>query len=802
MPIVRDYSNHADTLIMIEDAQSAEQSQRLIVKESKIFITETDGQWDQHAIEAMDGRFRGTFDMCTPIVDGIAGEMAQADFSIRISPSGMGASVDTAKTLNGLIRNIRNISNAEKMFNKMGRSNVVGGFDAIEIVMDWVEGDSFEKDLLFKEIANASDSVWFDQASIKQDRSDANWAIKLVTIPRSDYDIRWPGKSGRSIGDNSIDFHQEQKNTNDVVTVGQLYFKKLEKIEIVQMTDGAVYKVDEDFEKVQDELANPADGSEPVTIELDNQGEEKRRMRNHFRVHSRMLDGDDWLDSDKETVFDFIPICPIYGNYDIIDNSYVYFGKIKNLFDSQRGFNYSMSRDIEDGALGTSEKIVMTTEQIGENDYTRLNTERDPILEYDHQEGVAPPHKMAGHQPSNSLQTTSANMKEMINVSSNTFQAQQGNAVSTQSGVAGFQQIEQGNIGSIKWFKDLEIMLCYAAKVLINAIPRVYGSTRQVRILEEDNTSEVVTLNKPIFDTQTNTNVILNDLSVGEYNAVCEVGPAFNSSQKETQRAFEEMSRILPEFAQIGIDIWAKNLKAPGMDLMAERFREQQFKLGVIPQSQWTDDERAQAEQEQAQAAEQDQQQDPNFLAAQGQFLTGQADLTRAQTEQQVEAAKIQLEQQKLDIKSQEIALDVQKFQAKQQDDFDVAAAKIDQGQQKIDQDTQKILIDAQQNQDKIDLQEQSQGFNQLMATQEAQAKQQQAIVQMLQDQAETLKILREASGVDAIVGPGTTATFINQSREVIKAQQVDNKLETPLPGVREDKEPESALNNNQSEEA
>ena len=66
-------------------------------------------------------------------VDGISGEIDKADFSLRVSPSGGLASKDTAKTLDGLLRNIRNISNAEDIFSKMGRSNVIGGVDCLEL---------------------------------------------------------------------------------------------------------------------------------------------------------------------------------------------------------------------------------------------------------------------------------------------------------------------------------------------------------------------------------------------------------------------------------------------------------------------------------------------------------------------------------------------------------------------------------------------------------------------------------------------------------------------------------------------
>ena len=192
MSVEINFEDHDKVLNMVTEAQDSESDMRDHVREAKLFITKRDGQWDPYAWGQMDGRFRGTFDMCTPIVDQIAGEIDQSDFTLRVSPSGGKSSKDNAKTLDGLIRNIRNISNAEQVFQAAGRSNVIGGFDCWEVVQDWVDGDSFDQDLFIRRVPNAVDSVWFDIGSVKQDRSDAQWGVKLQAIPTAQYEERWP----------------------------------------------------------------------------------------------------------------------------------------------------------------------------------------------------------------------------------------------------------------------------------------------------------------------------------------------------------------------------------------------------------------------------------------------------------------------------------------------------------------------------------------------------------------------------------------------------------------------------------
>ena len=752
MPLKQDYSDISKVLVMVTKTQDAEQDQREKVRESKRFLTERDGMWDKYAVTKMDGRFRGSFDMCTPIIDSIAGEIEQSDFTIRVSPSGGEASKDTAKLLDGIIRNIRNVSNAEDTFNSAGRSNVTGGFDAWEVVQDWVDGDSFDQDLFIRRVPNAVDSVWFDMSSVLQDRSDANWAVKLAALPVDEYNARWPEGSGMSVGDNarSKDGSGNSHNCNtkkEVVTVGKLYYRKPRKIDIVRMTNGATYKDDDKFKSVQDELLQQG-----IVVEVDEDGNEKRRTRESWRVYSRMFDGSMWLAEEEETVFDYVPLIPVYGNFDIVDDDLVYFGKLENLYDPQRVLNYAMSRDIEDGALSPSPTIWMTDKQAEGNDYSEMNTDRAPVRIYN-ADAEAPPINgqsyTGGPVASSGLQTTIQNTQQMITTSSNSFQAQQGNANAQQSGVAGLQQIEQGNVGNIKWFKALEVAICHTGKVLINAIPRTYDATRQARVLEEDGSSDMVTLNQPVLDQQTQKNVILNDLSVGEYDVVCEMGPAFNSAQKESARSFEAMASIDPAFAQSGMDIWLKNKKEPGMDLMAERYREQLFNAGAIPESQWTDEERQQIQAQQEAAQNQPPQPDPMMIAAQAEMTKAQAEQQNAQNKQveiqgsqQVSMAQIQLDNKKVD-------LETKKFIKSQDDKLNVAAATIDQGQQKIDLQAQKQQFDAMMQ----SMKQQQDELNSAFAN---------------------LKTMREALGVETVVGPNAVETYSNQV-DIVQDEQNDN---------------------------
>jgi len=774
MPIERDYSEISEVLIMITDAQDAEKDMRAHVREAKRFIYDRDGHWDEDAITKMGSRYRGTFDQVTPIVDGISGEIDQADFTLRVSPAGGDSSEDTAKTLDGLIRNIRNVSGAEDIFNAASRSNVVGGFDAVEVVTDWVDGNSFDQELVIRKVANAVDSVWFDLASIEQSRSDADWGVKLVAIPAADYKARWPEGGAVSVGTNSNSFNQRTDgNIKDTVIVGQLFYKKRDDITLVRLSDGTTVEDNEAFRKTVDELAQ-----DNITIEVDDKGEEKSRKRKNWRVWSHKFDGAEWLEEKEETVFNYIPLIPIYGNFDIVDNICTYFGKIENLLDPQRALNYALSRDTEDGALSPAATTWMTDAQAQGNDYSNMNLSHDPVTIYNNDlDAKVPPFRTPGPEGSSGLQATIATMAGMITASSNTFAAQQGNASSTQSGIAGLQQIEQGNIGSIKWFKSLEIMVCQVGKVIINgAMPRVYDSTRQAQLIAENGDSSTAFLNKTVFDEESQTNIVINDLSIGDYDVTCASGPAFSSQQKAASAAFETMAGINPEMASRNMDLWLSSRTEPGMREMAERERARLFNAGEIPESQWTDEEREQVEQAQAAAAQQPPQPDPAMLIAQAEMGKAQAEQINAQNKTMEIQGNQQLKQLELQIKDKEINLATEKFLLEKNDKLNIEAAKIDQGDRALDQSEQQMIIDAQQNQDKIELEAQKQAFTEFKAFADGSMAEMRQAFDMQQqefnDAVANLKTLREASGVDTIIGPHNTEAYINQAVEITELQE------------------------------
>lgn len=719
-----DYDDIQEVNSQLQMSQDADSDNREFVREAHNFLDKRDGQWEPDIISKMTGRPRYTFDKCNPVVDGIAGEMEGADFDIKIRPSGGDSTKELAKTYDGLIRNIETISNASHVYNQAGREMVAAGLGGWEVAVDWVDADSFNQDFTVKWIPNFEDRVWFDSGAVEQDMSDARHVFILDNITPDEYKTRFPEGSGQSIGDDRPFSSYEHKP--DFITVGRIIYKKPAKKQLVLMSDGSVYERNEDFLKVEDDLAQTG-----ITVE-------REREKDTFIVYSRVFDASGFLTEEEETVFRGLPIIPTFGNFKVREGKVIYRGAIDKIMDAQRTYNYTRSREIEDVALSPPDVTWATRKQLSNpNDRTAVeNMSVSPRRVYTFTpdpELPGPPIRTGGPTISPGLQQATQNSLDDIQTSSARAPLQNGDINQSLSGVAIDALNSRSDTGTIKYFTSQEVAICATARILVDAIPSLYDSTAQKRIINEDGSYELIEINKSVVDLQTGEPVKLNDLSQGKYDVVCDVGPAFKNRQQETVKALNDLSQVIPGLAEITADIQLNNISAPGVDLAAERVRNQLLNSGVIPEAQLTKEERARIEQ--AQAQQQPEEPTPEDKIA-------EAEIARVQAETQDVIARSQLKQEELRIKEQKDLLDAQNKAEKLQ--------------------MEELMLFMKRQSDQMDQQ------NQVI---EAGMKGQAQVFESLKTQADTLKVLKDAMGIDTIIGPTNTEAYKNQADMIIESQ-------------------------------
>ena len=707
------YSDHVAVLELLRKARDAENDNRDMAREQRDFVDDPQGQWEPGVVSTMSGRPKYTFDLCNPIVDQLSGMITQSDFDIRIKPSGGEASKDNAKLMDGIVRTIENISDASTVYSTAARNMIVSGISGWRVETDWVNSVSFDQDILIKPLSNFEDRVWFDPNAEAQSAADAEYCFVLTEIGIGKFKSEYPEATPGTIQNNS--YYTSSCSSRETATVGELFYKERQSVELVLMSNGNVYEVNEDFNKIGDELKSAG-----IT-------EVRRRKKEKVIVKARLFGSNEWLSDESETPFEWLPVIPTYGNFNILGGQLKYKGVIRNLMDAQRVYNYAKSREIEEGALAPRAKMWMTEAQVAGHERTlaTLNVNADPVQLYNNDREVpGVPQQLGGAQINPGLSKVAAEAAESINKIAGVFSSNLGDNPGLQSGVAIGMQQAKGDNSTVKYFKSQEVAIQQTARIILSAIPKVYDTKRTLSIISKDGAESEVTVNDVIVDQQTGEKVELNNLSKGMYDAVVSAEPSFKTRQLETVKAITELAQISPEILSAGADVMLNSISAPGIDTLAERVRGQMVDNGMVPDSQLNDEE-----------------------------------LQRVQATREAQA----LSAQQLDPAQQIAEAELEKARAQTADTISKTRERED-----------RLAIELEQ----IRAKNEQQRFDNEMALAKAQ-------IDELTAQVKSLKELKVATGASAIIAPniiGQQVGIIDESQqEVIDSESVDLEAESEV---------------------
>ncbi len=630
--MVKDPNN---CLAAFAKAQGDAREMRDLSREEDRFCLDKDGQWQDSVINAMGNRPRFTFDKTNPLIDDIMSEVEGMDFGIRVRPAGGGATKEIAETYAGVIRYIENLSDAPTVYRQATRRICRRGVDFIRLDTGW-SGEGFDQDILIKSIPDSINRVWLGYHE-KQDGSDATEAWQIRAMDAKEFEKKY-GRKCINVNVES-DNYQDSKLESDIATFLEYLCAKPYEKELALMSNGKIIELTEESQTIIDDLALTG-----VTIE-------RTRKAPAFKVYSRFLDGQDWLTKEMITVWDSIPVIPVYGNFEVSDGVIKYSSITRRLMDLQMVYNYTRSREIEEGALAPRKKLVMTAKhasmKLTQKQLGEMNTSADPVLIYTPDSEAPPPFETGGPQINPNLANTAAASSQDMTEVAGVFSAQQGANPRYQSGWAVEQMISKGDSKTTKWLNSTAIAVRRIANMLIAAIPKVYDNKRQLRILNDDGTDDIVMINEEVIDQQTGRVVMVNDLSQGKYDVVVDLDKAFKSRRNEAAERLISLASVDQSLMIEAADIVYGSIDVPGAEQIRQRKRAAMLKQGMIPDSQMTDEEKQEADlliqQQQQQAMQQQQEMAP----------VTQAMIENYQSLIQERMAKIMQEQEKINLQKQ-----------------------------------------------------------------------------------------------------------------------------------------------------
>jgi hypothetical protein len=348
---------------------------------------------------------------------------------------------------------------------------------------------------------------------------------------------------------------------------------------VALLSNGKVIDV-EDEKKVIDDME--ADG---ITIV------KQRKVKSH-KVTMYKMNGAEILEGPKEWAGKHIPLIPVFGKVSVIEDKTYVRGLTRFAKDPQRIYNYSTSASIEAVALSPKDPLWETPKMRAGHEAERnnFNVKNQPFMTYN-ADPTAPgaPQRTGAPQIQQALiQQTQQAMLD-IHATTGLEPASMGNSPELKSGKAIQAQQAMGDRGSFIFQDNLSKSIQYTGDILVDLIPKIYDTTRMVRILGLDGKSEIVNINaedlddfnQPVVDEQTGETVIVNDLSKGKYDVVTETGPAFNTLRQESSQQLIDLMTGSPVFEQLAIDLVAKNLNILDGEELAKRARKMMITNGV-----------------------------------------------------------------------------------------------------------------------------------------------------------------------------------------------------------------------------
>lgn len=573
----QDEKLHALAVKRFERIENKERDQRKAAVEDIKFAQTEDGQWDEGAKEKRKNRPRFTINRVAGAVDQLIGDQRQNRTNIKIRPVSGGATEDVAKTLTGLIRNIESNSKANNAYDTAFDEVVNGGFGGWRVTTEFSDDDAFEQDIKIKALNTATTSLWFDDAAMEYDKRDAMFAFVTVDMPKEEHKERFP-KSPMS------EWDQEQYNTSscqswfkeDSVRVAEYWVKTPVTRNLALLSDGRV--IDSDEEKsVMDELA-----AKGITVKR------TRTVKSH-KVEMYLLDGSGILEGPKEWAGKFIPLIPMYGRQSHIEGQTYTRGIVRFAKDPARIYNYETSSIVETNALTPKDPLWYTPAMIKGHlpKYQNFATQNSPFMPYnpDPKTGGGPP--IRGGAPA--VQTASLQILQQTSMDLYHVTGMQPPSIGVnpelKSGKAIIAQEKQGDRGSFIFTDNLSKSIDYCGEILVDLIPRIYDTARQVRIMQQDGETENVeinTVNEEVIDEETGKPVLVNDLSMGKYDVVTETGPAFATQRQESAAQILELIATSPMFESLAMDLVAKDLPILETKELTKRVRKVMIQNGTV----------------------------------------------------------------------------------------------------------------------------------------------------------------------------------------------------------------------------
>ncbi|HAV1619738.1 TPA: portal protein [Enterobacter hormaechei subsp. steigerwaltii] len=632
---------HERVMLRFDRAYTPQQDVREKCIEATRFARVPGGQWEgaTAAGTKLDDQFekypKFEINKVATELNRIIAEYRNNRITVKFRPGDKEASEELANKLNGLFRADYEETDGGEACDNAFDDAATGGFGCFRLTSMLVnEYDPMDERqrIAIEPIYDPSRSVWFDPDAKKYDKSDALWAFCMYSLSPEKYEAEYGKTPPASLDVTTMTSWEYDWFEPEVVYIAKYYEVRKESVDVIsyrQPLTGEIATYDSDqIEDIQDELAIA--GFEEVA----------RRSVKRRRVYVSVVDGQNFLEKPRRIPGEHIPLIPVYGKRWFIDDIERVEGHIAKAMDPQRLYNLQVSMLADTAAQDPGQIPIVGMEQIRglEKHWEARNKKRPaflPLREVKDKAGnIVAGATPAGYtQPAVMnpalaalLQQTSADIQEVTGGSQAMQQMPSNIAQETVNNL-----MNRSDMASFIYLDNMAKSLKRAGEVWLSMAREVYGSDREVRVVNEDGTDDIALMNAQVVDRQTGRIVALNDLSTGRYDVTVDVGPSYTARRDATVSVLTNvLSAMLPNDpmrpAIQGIIL--DNIDGEGLDDFKEYNRNQLLTSGIVkPRNEKEQQIVMQAQQAAA------NQPNPEMLIAQANLVAAQAEEKKADNE-------------------------------------------------------------------------------------------------------------------------------------------------------------------------
>lgn len=615
-----------EALEAFQECESRESKNRAEAKEDLRFARLGE-QWPDRIRKQRESEGRPvlTINRMPAFIRQVVNDSRQNKPSIKVHPVEKG-DAKTAEVINGLIRNIEVISNADVAYDTAVEASVGQGWGYWRINLDYACDDNFDKDIIIRAVPNAF-SIYGDPYSQAADSSDWMTAFVVDEMPEALFRRRFP--KAKKIDFTSAAWGQAagwSDGERRIVRVAEYWKREETTRELIGFTHlgspSVEYAVAEELERRV--LEGQIEGVEQVG---------PPRPVKSYKVTQHRLNGVEELDR-TDWPGRYIPIVPVYGDEVNVEGERYFRSLIRDAKDPARMFNYWRSMATELVALAPKAPFIGPVGSF-ESDaakWATANTHSHAFIEYDNK-GAAPERQPFAGVPAGALQealSASDDMKSVMGL----YDASLGARSNETSGRAIMARQREGDVSTFHFIDNLSRAIRHTGRILIDLIPKVYNTERVVRVLGEDGKPETVKIVGQ--DAPASPDEGIYNLTVGKYDLTVKTGPSFTTQREEAAAMLTELVRANKEIAPIVGDLIVENMDIPGGDKAVQRLR------ALLPPQVKAADEGQSPEAVQAQA--QTQQLVQVVQELQQRLQAAESDAEAERMKQAVEARKLEIE--------------------------------------------------------------------------------------------------------------------------------------------------------------